>query len=61
MGVRRMTYYTVECNLCGKLLEDDVGELAGIAIKREDAEDIARDNGWTNNNKNRWICKNCHN
>lgn len=59
MGIRKRVYYTVECNSCKKLLEDDVGELTGITLKRKDAEKIATDNGWENNGKDLWICSDC--
>ena len=56
MGIRKRTYYTVECNHCGKLLEDDAGELVGLTTKREQAVRTAEQYGWFCIGKDTWRC-----
>ena len=35
MGIRKRFWYTVECNHCGSILEDDAGDIAGITNTKE--------------------------
>lgn len=67
MGIRRRTYYSVECNHCGEDLEDfldkffkDEGiNLSKIADTKEKAAEIAEKYGWCCIGKNSWRCMDC--
>ena len=59
MGVIKRYCYSVECNCCEALLENYTGELIGLTNKREDAEEIAKENGWVQTGKNIWKCPEC--
>lgn len=59
MGVKKLSYYTVQCNKCLSVLEDYVGEVAGFTTRREKAEDYARESGFKQIGKNTWICPAC--
>lgn len=67
MGIRKRTYYSVECNYCGVDLEDfldnffkdDGINLPKIADTKEKAAEIAEKYGWYCIGKNPWRCMDC--
>lgn len=59
MGIRKRFWYTVECNHCDSILEDDAGDIAGITNTKEQAESLAREYGWLQVGKDTWKCSNC--
>lgn len=59
MGVIKRFCYSVKCNCCGALLENYAGELIGLTNKREEAEAVARENGWLQTGINTWKCPDC--
>ena len=59
MGVIKRYCYSVKCNYCEALLENYTGELIGLTNKREDAEEVAKENGWVQTGKNTWKCPEC--
>lgn len=61
MGIRKRTWYTVECNHCGAVLEDYTGDIAGLSNSRKQAETIAYENNWTKTGQDTWKCPECSN
>lgn len=59
MGVRRKTYYDIECNFCKNCLSDYVPGLSGKATERGLAEDLATSKGWKKEGSDTWKCPEC--
>lgn len=57
MGVRKISYYTVECNVCKSGVEDYAGELTEPS--RKAAEQIAKSFDFVQIGKNTWLCPAC--
>ncbi len=57
MGLRKITYYTIECNKCKCVVEDYSGELTEKnkeAIKR-----TAKSFGFIQKGTDTWLCPEC--
>lgn len=66
MGIRKRTYYTIECNHCGTDLEvflskffNEEINLPHIANTKEKVTEIAEKYGWCCIGKNSWRCMDC--
>jgi|GEM_PF-2650174 len=57
VGLRRIVYYTIECNKCKSPVEDYAGELT--ERNKESIKSIAKSYGFVQMNKDTWICPEC--
>lgn len=57
MGLKKVIYYSLECDKCQRVAKDSKG--VHLAIKKEAITEMAIKYGFVKKNKNTWLCPEC--
>lgn len=59
MGIKKLEYYTIECDDCGCSLEEYTGPLHTICKSEEGVKIFANTYDWLYMGKGVWLCEEC--